>query len=132
LLLNPLVTVPLVSVLVVLIVAIELVARAIGKKKTELTLPVTFPIVAIAYLFTLSVTLLLTRLSRLTSRVLGGDVSRTGPFVTERDIVAMNALGRRTGAINTVERRMLTSIIELGDTLVRQVMVPAPRSRRCQ
>ncbi len=56
--------------------------------------------------------------------MLGGDVSRTGPFVTERDIVEMIALGRKTGAIDKVEGRMLTSIIELGDTLVREVMVP--------
>lgn len=124
LLLNPFVTVPLVLVLVALIVAIELVARAVGKEKAELTLLITFPIVAIAYFFTLPVTLLLTRLSRLTSRMLGGDISRTGPFVTERDIVEMIALGRKTGAIDKVEGRMLTSIIELGDTLVREVMVP--------
>ncbi len=124
LLLNPLVTAPLALVLVALIVAVELVARAFGKEKAELTVMLTFPVVVVAYFATWPVMMLLTRLSRLASTAFGGDVSRSGPFVTERDIVEMIALGRRTGAIDKVEGRMLTSIIELGDTLVREVMVP--------
>ncbi len=124
LLLTPFVTVPLGVVLVALVVAVELVARAFGKEKAELTVMLTFPVVVVAWVVTWPVMVVLTRLSRLASRTFGGDVSRSGPFVTERDIVEMIALGRRTGAIDKVEGRMLTSIIELGDTLVREVMVP--------
>jgi len=124
LLLNPFVTVPLALVLVTLIVAVELVARAFGKEKAELTVMLTFPIVVVAWFVTWPIMMVFTRLSRVASTAFGGDVSRSGPFVTERDIVEMIALGRRTGAIDKVEGRMLTSIIELGDTLVREVMVP--------
>ena len=122
--LTPFVTVPLATVLVGLIVAVEIVARACAKEKAELTVMLTFPVVVVAWFVTWPIMMGLTRLSRLVSKGLGGDISRSGPFVTERDIVEMIALGRRTGAIDKVEGRMLTSIIELGDTLVREVMVP--------
>jgi CBS domain containing-hemolysin-like protein len=55
--------------------------------------------------------------------VVGGTAGASAPFVTEAEIAAMIALGRRTGAIDKVEGRMLTSVMELGETLVREVMV---------
>jgi len=112
------------AVLLAVIVAVELVARAIAKEKAPLAVTLTFPVVVAAYVGTWPVVMLLTRLSGLAARAAGGSASRSGPFVTEKDIVEMIALGRKTGAIDKVEGRMLTSIIELGDTLVREVMVP--------
>jgi CBS domain containing-hemolysin-like protein len=112
------------ALLLAVIVAVELVARAVAKEKAPLAVSVTFPVVVMAYVGTWPVVMVLTRLSRLAARLAGGNASRSGPFVTEQDIVEMIALGRKTGAIDKVEGRMLTSIIELGDTLVREVMVP--------
>ncbi|HZP43892.1 MAG TPA: hemolysin family protein [Candidatus Binatia bacterium] len=49
-----------------------------------------------------------------------------GPFVSEQDIRSMAEVGHAQGAIEESERRMIHSIFEFGDTLVRDVMVPRP------
>jgi CBS domain containing-hemolysin-like protein len=106
------------------IVVVELVARALAKQKAQATAPLVFPFVLAIYAATWPLVLVFTRLSRLVSRLAGGNVTRSGPFVTERDIMEMIALGRRSGALDKTEGRMLTSIIELDDTLVRELMIP--------
>ena len=114
----------LTSLLVVAtIVVVELFARAVSKQRAEVTAPLVFPLVLAVYVLTWPLVLLFTRLSRLFTRLGGGNVSRSGPFVTERDIMEMIALGRRSGALDKTEGRMLTSIIELDDTLVRELMI---------
>ncbi len=113
-----------VFVIVAVIVGVELLARAFAKTKAAAVAPLVFPVVVAAYVLTWPLVMLFTRLSRLFSRLAGGSVTRSGPFVTEQDIVEMIALGRRSGTIDKVEGRMLASIIELGDTLVKEVMVP--------
>jgi len=106
------------------IVVVELFARAVSKHRAEVTAPLVFPLVLVVYLLTWPLVLLFTRLSRLFTRLGGGNVSRSGPFVTERDVMEMIALGRRSGALDKTEGRMLTSIIELDETLVRELMIP--------
>ncbi|MCI0383611.1 hemolysin family protein [Streptomyces sp. CNQ085] len=49
---------------------------------------------------------------------------RKGPFATEAELRAMVDLAGREALIEDEERRMVHSVFELGDTLVREVMVP--------
>ncbi|WP_031507423.1 hemolysin family protein [Streptomyces megasporus] len=49
---------------------------------------------------------------------------RRGPFATEAELRAMVDLAGRESLIEDEERRMVHSVFELGDTLVREVMVP--------
>lgn len=106
------------------IVTVELFARAFAKTRAAFVAPTVFPVVVATYILTYPLVWLFTRLSGLFARLAGGSASRSGPFVTEQDIVEMIQLGRRSGTIDKVEGRMLASIIELGDTLVKEVMVP--------
>lgn len=46
------------------------------------------------------------------------------PFVTEEEIKTMVDAGEEGGVIEEEEKQMILSIFELGDTLVREVMVP--------
>lgn len=46
------------------------------------------------------------------------------PLVTEEEIRTMVDAGEEGGAIEVEEKQMILSIFELGDTLVREVMVP--------
>lgn len=46
------------------------------------------------------------------------------PLVTEQEIRTLVDAGEEGGAIEVVEKKMILSIFELGDTLVREVMVP--------
>ncbi|MEV5731992.1 hemolysin family protein [Streptomyces sp. NPDC052292] len=49
---------------------------------------------------------------------------RRGPFASEAELRAMVDLAEQESLIEDDERRMVHSVFELGDTLVREVMVP--------
>jgi CBS domain containing-hemolysin-like protein len=49
-----------------------------------------------------------------------------GPFVSEEDIRSMAEVGHQEGSIEETERRMIHSIFEFSDTVVREIMVPRP------
>jgi putative hemolysin len=58
--------------------------------------------------------------------VLPGKGLKTGPFVTEEDLRAMADVAAEEDSIETEERRLIHSIFEFGDTVVREVMLPRP------
>jgi putative hemolysin len=63
----------------------------------------------------------------LTNMVLPGKGLRQGPFVSPDDeVLAVADLGVEEGVIEEDERALIESIIEFGDTVVREVMVPRP------
>jgi CBS domain containing-hemolysin-like protein len=63
----------------------------------------------------------------LTNLVLPGRGLTQGPFVSsEEQLLAVAELGVEEGVIEEEERALIESIIEFGDTLVREVMVPRP------
>ncbi|MEV3875359.1 hemolysin family protein [Streptomyces sp. NPDC049906] len=49
---------------------------------------------------------------------------RRGPFASEAELRALVDLAEKESLIEAEERRMVHSVFELGDTLVREVMVP--------
>ncbi|MEN3582935.1 hemolysin family protein [Streptomyces sp. ZYX-F-203] len=49
---------------------------------------------------------------------------RRGPFASEAELRALVDVAERESLIEAEERRMVHSVFELGDTLVREVMVP--------
>lgn len=57
-------------------------------------------------------------------RLLGGKITREGPFLTEEEIKTMVTVGEEAGVIEEEEKEMIHSIFEFGDTVVREVMVP--------
>lgn len=56
--------------------------------------------------------------------VLGGKTRREGPFLSEDEIKTMVSVGEEEGVIEEEERKLIHSIFEFGDTVVREVMVP--------
>jgi CBS domain containing-hemolysin-like protein len=58
--------------------------------------------------------------------LLPGKGLRQGPFVSEQDIRSMAEVGHEEGSIEETERKMIHSIFEFGDTVVRHIMVPRP------
>jgi CBS domain containing-hemolysin-like protein len=58
--------------------------------------------------------------------VLPGKGLKRGPFVTEEEIRTMADVAASEDAIETEERRLIHSIFEFGDTVVREVMLPRP------
>jgi CBS domain containing-hemolysin-like protein len=51
---------------------------------------------------------------------------RDGPFASEAELRDLVELAQERGVVERSERDMINSVFELGDTLVREVMVPRP------
>ncbi len=58
--------------------------------------------------------------------ILPGKGLRKGPFVTEEEILALAEEAAEHAVIEESERRLIRSIIDFGDTISREVMVPRP------
>ncbi|MBV9103640.1 MAG: HlyC/CorC family transporter, partial [Candidatus Eremiobacteraeota bacterium] len=55
-----------------------------------------------------------------------GRTGATGPFLTEEDIRAVLDVGVEQKVLEEEERELIHSVIEFGDTIVREVMTPRP------
>jgi putative hemolysin len=62
----------------------------------------------------------------LSNILLPGKGLRTGPFVTESELIATVGEAKQAGEIEPDEESLITSVIEFGDTIVREVMKPRP------
>ncbi|HEY9558106.1 MAG TPA: hemolysin family protein [Acidimicrobiales bacterium] len=61
-----------------------------------------------------------------TNVLLPGKGLKQGPFTSEEELLAVADLAVEEAVIEAEERRLIESVIELGDTVVREVMVPRP------
>ena len=62
----------------------------------------------------------------LSNLILPGKGLKQGPFVSEEELLATVDVATEDEVIEHDERRLIHSIIEFGDTVVREVMVPRP------
>ncbi|MBX3313846.1 MAG: HlyC/CorC family transporter [Actinobacteria bacterium] len=62
----------------------------------------------------------------ITNVILPGKGLKEGPYVSEEELLAMAAEAAEAQSIEADEARLIESIIEFGDTVVREVMVPRP------
>lgn len=58
--------------------------------------------------------------------ILPGKGLKKGPFVTEEEILALAEEAAEAAVIEESERDLIESIIDFGDTVVREIMVPRP------
>jgi putative hemolysin len=65
-------------------------------------------------------------LIRVANIVLPGKGIKEGPYVTEQELLAMADTAADEAVIEREERRLIHSIIDFGDTVAREVMVPRP------
>jgi CBS domain containing-hemolysin-like protein len=115
----------LVAVMVIAVLVFgEITPRSFAKIHAATIGPGLMPVVWAAYIAFFPLVVLFTKFSHVLVRVSGGAVTRSGPFVTEDDIAAMIQLGSKEGVLDKQEGRMLKSVLDLGETLVREVMVP--------
>ena len=63
-------------------------------------------------------------LSNLVIRIFGGGKNKKEPFMTEDDVKLLIEVSEREGVLEEDERLMIHSIIEFGDTIAKEVMVP--------
>lgn len=61
-----------------------------------------------------------------TNLLIPGKGLKDGPFITERELLAMADVAEAAEVIEGEERELIHSIIEFGDTVAREVRVPRP------
>lgn len=111
------------SALLMLIFA-ELVPEIIALKYSEqLALWLARPLTVIAVL-AMPLVRLMVWISNGVARLFGAQLRGDLPLVTEEEIKTLVDAGEEEGVIQEEEKDMIYSIFELGDTLVREVMVP--------
>jgi len=64
--------------------------------------------------------------NRLLLRLFGVSHLESGPFVTEEDIRTLVNVGVEQKVLEEQERELIHSVIQFGDTIVREVMTPRP------
>ena len=62
----------------------------------------------------------------ITNVILPGKGLKEGPYVSEEELLAVAAEAHESAAIDKDERQLIESIIEFGDTVAREIMVPRP------
>jgi len=72
------------------------------------------------------VRLLARALIGLTNMIVPGKGLKEGPYVSEQELLALADVAVEEDVIEREERQLIHSIIEFGDTVVREVMIPRP------
>lgn len=106
---------------VVSFVAIGVGPRTLGRQNA-------YTIALISALPLQAISVLLTPISRLLvllgNALTPGRGFRNGPFASEIELREVVDLAQQSGVVADDERRMIQSVFELGDTAVREIMVP--------
>lgn len=67
-----------------------------------------------------------TVLIKLTNVIVKGEGLKQGPFIGEQEFLGIVEAAAQDSVIEHEERELIESIIEFGDTVVREIMVPRP------
>ena len=118
----PAVAVVAVNICVVFVVA-EAVPRTLGILRTDrVALSLARPVELIVRF--LPVRLLANGLISITNLMVPGRGLRQGPFSLPQELIALADAAVEDAVIDVDERDLIESVIEFGDTIVREVMVP--------
>ncbi len=120
---GPTVLVAAVGGAVLLFVVAEVAPKTLALADPERTARLTAPWVRRLALVLGGIAGVLMRLGRLLA---GGRHRPSSPYVTEDELRAMIDAAESEEVIEAGERAMIHSIFELGDTVVREIMVPRP------
>ncbi len=113
-----------VIVTLLLLVFGEITPKTVAAHRAErLSLLVARPVQWIGTLLT-PINRVLSFVTNLLARPLGGHVDPDAPMVTQEEIQLLVRMGEEQGVLEQDEREMIHSIFEFGDTVVREVMVP--------
>jgi len=110
---------------VVIFVLAESAPKTWAVQHTERAAILTAPLVSLITNLA-PIRLLARALIGLSNLILPGKGLKQGPFVSEEELLATVDVATEDEVIEHDERRLIHSIIEFGDTVVREVMVPRP------
>jgi gliding motility-associated protein GldE len=102
----------------------EIIPKTYAVRNAEKVALFTAPVIAVFSYFLYPIAQLLISLSNLILRILGQKVGRGETFFSAEELKALVAIGEEEGVIEEEERKMIHSILEFGDTIVKEIMVP--------
>ena len=104
-------------------VLVEAMSKTFGVLHSDRVALALSPLVLVlSRIFTIPVRLLI----GLANVLLPGKGLKQGPFVSAEDIRQMAQAGQEAGSIESGEKELIYSVLELGETMARDVMVPRP------
>jgi putative hemolysin len=108
----------------IVLVACEITPKTLALQRAEKVALRMARLVAWATLVMRPVVFVLTAVTRLILRIMGGKAQVRGPFVTEEELKMLVSVGEEEGVLEEEEREMIHGIFEMGDMRVRELMVP--------
>ena len=108
----------------IVLVACEITPKTLALQRAERVALRMARLVAWATYVMRPVVFVLTAVTRLLLRMMGGKAQVRGPFVTEEELKMLVSVGEEEGVIEEEEREMIHGIFEMGDMRVRELMVP--------
>ncbi len=108
----------------IVLVACEITPKTLALQRAERVALRMARLVAWATYVMRPVVFVLTAVTRLILRMMGGKAQVRGPFVTEEELKMLVSVGEEEGVIEEEEREMIHGIFEMGDMRVRELMVP--------
>lgn len=102
----------------------EVVPMALGQAYADQLAPTVTPLLRVLIFIFSPLVLLFTNISRTLSRIAGAE--DYGKAVTEQEIMTLVDVGQQGGAIENNEKEMIYSVLQFGETLAREVMIPRP------
>jgi CBS domain containing-hemolysin-like protein len=110
---------------VVIFVTAEAVPKTFAVQNPDRAALIVAPVVSAIVRFPL-VRILARTLIAMSNVIVPGKGLKKGPFVSEEELLAMAEVAADEDVIEREEQKLIHSIIEFGDTVVREVMVPRP------
>ncbi len=109
---------------VVVLIFAEITPKSLAAEKAEsVSLRVARPILYFTKFFT-PLVWLLTRITGLLVRLLGGHNDGNVSVITERELKTMIDVGHEEGVLEGQERQMIQNVFRFADSRVREVMIP--------
>jgi CBS domain containing-hemolysin-like protein len=102
----------------------EVSPKTLGKRSAHKLARPLMTMFLVPYALLFPITFVLTKLARGVVGLLGADSEQGEPFVTAEDIEYMIDMGAREGSFSEDRERLLRSVFEFSDTLVRELMIP--------
>jgi putative hemolysin len=109
---------------VIVLIFAEITPKSLAADKAEqVALRVAKPVLYFTKLFT-PLVWLLTRITGLLVRLLGGHSDGDAAVITERELKTMIDVGHEEGVLEGQERQMIQNVFRFADSRVREVMIP--------
>ncbi|MEM7588725.1 MAG: hemolysin family protein [Myxococcota bacterium] len=102
----------------------EITPKIFAKHNAERVAPFSMNILLPMYFLTSPIVYILSWCASLLVKLAGGNTSPKHPIATQEDIDFLIRLGHKEGVLRGKEGKMLDSVVQFRDTLVRDAMVP--------